>query len=154
MKVTFKYGIGSFSGTTDMMVFRPTTNKLGSIGRKWVMPAITSNNTLRGVILKNLSQCWNSCASGYRADMKTYCSKWNTEYADPSDPFSPRLTSFGMFVRLLYKFSDLDSGHIDLSTITYTDLQTVATDIESIAAATSSGYLDAVSGAESLIATW
>ena len=152
MKVLFKYGIGAMAGTIDEGVYRFTANKTGSIMRKYTYPRLTENNSLRGSIMKNLASIWNSVSSSYKDDMKVYCTIWNTTYKDPSDPFSPERTSFAMFLDMLYLFSELDSGHVDLETVTYTDLQTVGADIINIHIAVVNGYLKPVSGSDSLTA--
>ena len=153
MKVTFKFGIGSYSGTVDGMVYTPTRNKMGSIARLYVIPQHTTNNTLRGAIMKNLADVWGSISSSYKDDMMSYCQKWNNVYNDLQDTFSPRRSSFAMFVDMMYLFSELDSGHVDLATVTYTDLQTVGADIASIAVAVTNGYLQSVPGADAYTAT-
>ena len=153
MKVLFKYGIGAMAGTIDEGVYRFTTNKTGSIMRKYTYPRLTSNNTLRGAIMKNMATVWNSVSSSYKDDMKVYCAIWNTTYKDTNDPFSPERSSFAMFLDMMYLFSELNSEHVDLSTITYTDLQTVGGDIASIAEAVANGYLQSVPGADFFTAT-
>lgn len=146
MKVLFKYGIGAFSGTISDGVYSMTKNQTGSYMRKWVKPRLTSNNTLFGTIAKNLASVWADVSVGYKDEMKSYVDIWNTEYNDPNNPFSARMTSFGCWVRMLHLFHDLDEGHIALDSITYTDLQTLGTDILSIALAIENGYLDNVTG--------
>ncbi len=152
MKVTFKYGIGSYAGTADGMVYTPTRNKMGSIARIYVVPRTTANNTLRGNIMKNLAVVWGSVSSGYKDDMISYCNLWNTTYNDPQDAFAPRRSSFAMFVDMMYRFSELDSGHVDLETVTISDLRTVSEDIGSIAVAVVNGYLQSVPGADTFTA--
>ena len=78
--------------------------------------------------------------------MNSYVDLWNTEHNDPNNPFSPRMTSFGCWIRMLHLFRDLDEGHIDLSTITYADLLTVGDNIISIATAIENNYMDNVTG--------
>jgi hypothetical protein len=53
---------------------------------------------------------------------------------------------------MLYLFSKLDAGHINLESITYSDLQTVGEDILSIAVAVENDYMTAVPGYDELIA--
>ena len=153
MKVLFKYGIGAMAGTIDEGVYRFSANKTGSIMRKYTYPRLTTNNTLRGAIMKNLATIWNSISSSYKDDMKVYCAIWNTTYKDTNDPFSPERSSFAMFLDMMYLFSELDSGHVDLETVTYTDIQTVGADITSIHIAVANGYLQPVSGSDNLTAT-
>ena len=153
MKVVFKFGIGAFSGTIQEGVYSMTRNKTGSIMRKWVRPKLTTNMTELGSITKNLAKIWNTCSAGYRLDLKTYCNRWNSEYLDPNDPFSPRVTSYGIFTKLLYAFRDSDPTHIDLETITYSDLQTVGTDIASVSDSIDNGFLATISVYDDLTAT-
>lgn len=152
MKVLFKYGIGAFSGTISDGVYSMTKNQTGSYMRKWVKPRLTPNNSLFGTIAKNLAAIWADVSTDYKADMDSYVDIWNTEHNDPNNPFSPRMTSFGCFVRMLYLFSDLNEGHIDLATVTYSDLQTVGEDILSIAVAIQNGYMDNVTGGDTFTA--
>jgi len=116
------------------------------------MPRLTSNNTLFGTIAKNLAAVWASVSTDYKGDMDSYVNIWNTEYNDPNNPFSPRMTSFGCWIRMLYLFADLNEGHIDLATVTYNDLQTVGEDILSIALAIENGFMDNVTGGEAFTA--
>lgn len=149
MKVLFKYGIKTYSGTVDEMTYGSFNDGGLCIGRKFVTPTLTNNNTLRGTILKNLAAIYGSLSTGYKADLKTYARK-NAALV-PADKLAP--TSFAIWVKMMYAFSELDEGHIDLSSITYTDLQTVGTDIESIALAVTNGYLEPVTGYDALTAT-
>lgn len=149
MKVTFKYGIKTYSGTVDEMTYGSYNDGGVCIGRKHVTPNITANNTLRGTIMKNLGAIYGSLSSSYKDDLKVYAQKHAALV--PADKIAP--TTFAIWMRMMYLFSELDSGHVDLATVTYTDLQTVGADIASIAEAVVNGYLPEVSGADSLTAT-
>lgn len=152
MKVIFKYGIGAFAGTVDDGTYSMTRNQTGSIMRKYVVPRLTHNNTLRGAITKNLSVLYKATQSGYRAQLKTYCATYYSEHNDPNNPFSPRITDFAMFIRMLYLFADATPA-VDLKTVTITDLETIGEDIGSVADAVTSGYLLNVTGASELTTT-
>lgn len=145
MKVVFKFGIGAFSGTIQEGVYSMSRNKTGSIMRKWVRPKLTANMTELGSITKNLAKIWSACSAGYKLNLKTYCSRWNSEYLDPNDPFSPRVTSYGIFTKLLYAFRASDPTHVDLESITYSDLQTVGTDILTVSDSIENGFLATIS---------
>jgi hypothetical protein len=147
MKVKFKYGIQTYSGTVDEMTFGSYRDGTLCIGRKYVIPALTENNTQKGTIMKNLATVWAEVSSGYKDEMKTYAGRNAVNV--PKDMLPP--TSFSIWVRMLFLFSKLDSGHIDLSTVTYSDLQTLGEDILSIAVAVENDYLASVAGADELI---
>lgn len=150
MKVVFKYGIGAMAGTIAEGTFFMTRQRTGSIMRKWVQPKLTTQNTALGAITKNLALIYSSISSGFKDNLKTYCTRYNYTYLDPNDPFSPQLFDFAMFMKLMYKFSELGSGHIDLATITYGDLGTLGEDIASIKDAVANGYLPYVPDADEL----
>ncbi len=146
MKVKFKFGIATYSGTIDEITFGSYRDDTVCIGRKWVMPRLTENNTQMGSALKNLASIWGSVSSGYKDEMKTYAAKNIINV--PKGQLPP--TSFSIWIRMMYLFSDMNEGHIDLATVTYSDLQTVAEDILSISVAVENGYLAEVPGYETL----
>ncbi len=147
MKVTFKYGIQTYSGTIDEMTFGSYREDTVCIGRKYVSPRLTENNTRIGAIATNLASVWEEVSSGYKEEMVTYSQRNAVNI--PKGKLPP--TSFAIWMKMLFLFSKLDSGHIDLTTVTYSDLQTVGEDILSIAVAVENGYLQAVADADELI---
>lgn len=149
MKVLFKFGIGAFAGTIDNGTYSMTKNQTGSIMRKYVVPRLTTNNSLRGNITKNLATIYKAAKFGYIEQLKTYCQRYNSQYNDPNDPFSPVITSFAMFVQMMYSFADAVPG-CELKTVTITDLVTIGEDIQCIADAITSGYLKPVTDGDQL----
>ena len=110
------------------------------------MPRLTANNTLMGSILKNLAAIYADVSVGYKDELKIYAGKNVVNVAKGKLPPS----AFSLWVKMLFLFSELDEGHIDLSTVTYTDLLTLGSDIICIAAAVENGYMANVPGAASL----
>lgn len=149
MKVTFKYGIKTFSGTLDDMTFGSFREASLCIGRKYVIPTLTANNTAKGTITKNLAEIWSGVSSGYKTDLKAYAAKNAANI--PKGQLAP--TCFAIWMQMLYLYSKLDEGHVDLSTVTLNDLQTLATDIGTVKDAVLNGYLHEVPGSELLTAT-
>ena len=146
MKTKFKYGIATYSGTIDEITFGSYRDDTVCIARKYVIPRLTSNNTLMGTTLKNLAAVWSDVSVGYKDELKIYAAKNVANI--PRGKLPP--TAFSIWVKMMFLFHELDEGHIDLSTITYTDLLTVGDDILSIAAAVENGYLANVPGADAL----
>ena len=72
MKVKFKFGIQTYSGTVDEMTFGSYRKNSLCIGRKYVTPKLTDNNTSMGAKLKNLAIVHGSVTSGYLDELKTY----------------------------------------------------------------------------------
>lgn len=146
MKTKFKYGIATYSGTIDEITFGSYRKDTVCIARKYVVPRLTANNTLMGTTLKNLAAVWSDVSVGYKDELKIYAGK--NVVNTPKGKLPP--TAFSIWVKMLFLFHELDEGHIDLSTITYTDLLTVGDDIINIAAAVENGYLAKVDGADEL----
>mgnify|MGYP000875707502 CR=1 FL=1 len=146
MKVRFKYGIRTYSGTADDMTYCSYRKGTVCIGRKHTSPRITAQNTSMGVIMKNLAKVYSECSAGYKAELKTYASKY--EALVPKNKVAPG--AYPIFVKMMFLFAELDAEHIDLATITHSDLLTVGTDIQSVADAVANSYLPNVSGADEL----
>ncbi|GAB1365971.1 hypothetical protein MASR1M36_08420 [Candidatus Cloacimonadaceae bacterium] len=53
-------------------------------------------------------------------------------------------------MKLLYGYSESVLGHIDLASLSYNDLQTVAADILSISVAVDNGFMAKIDGYETL----
>jgi hypothetical protein len=148
MKVKFNFGIRTYSGTVDEMTFGSYRKHSLCIGRKFVIPRLTANNTLVGSVMKNLAKVYSACSEGYKADLKVYAYR-NTANV-PAGKMPPN--AYAIFVKMMYLFAESDSEHIDLETITHSDLQTVGTDIATVADAVSNGYLANVPDADELVA--
>lgn len=146
MKVTFKYGIGSFSGTVDNATYWATARKTGSVMRKWVLPTATNQNETLSKIAANIKTIWSDVTDDYKADMKAYCRRDFNENSNPEDPFASRVSNYAMFVKLLYAFEKANSATVDLETITISDIRSLFTDtMSSVFASIEAGYLRSVS---------
>ena len=148
MKVQFKYGIKTYTGTLDEMTYGSYRDDSLCIGRKYVIPAATAQNASLTAISKNLASVYASCSAAYKADLKVYARKHASRV--PAGKLPP--SAYAIFVRMMYLFSELDSGHVDLASVSHADLQTIGSDIASIADAVGSGYLPEVPGADTLTA--
>ena len=144
MKEFHKYGIAAFSGTVADATFWAGKTKMGSIMRRWVMPKTTTQNTDLGLIAVNFSSIWKNVSALYKANGALYASRWNSENYDPQDPFFQDRGFYSFWVKMLYKFSELGEGHIDLKTVTKSDLDTLGGDILNIEDAILNGYLDSI----------
>jgi len=148
MKVNFKYGIRTYSGSMDEMTYGSYRKNTICIGRKKVIPRITENNTLIGSKTKNLAAIYASISGNYKQELKQYA-QLNIVNV-PKGNMPPN--GFALWVKMMFKFEKSDPEHIDLTTLTYTDLQTVGDSIISIASAVTNGFLAKVPGADTLTA--
>ncbi|HNZ88681.1 MAG: hypothetical protein QM209_06340 [Candidatus Cloacimonadota bacterium] len=148
MKVNFKYGIKTYSGTMDEVTYGSYRKNTICIGRKYVKPRLTDQNALVGGKMKNLAIIYNDVSESYKQELKQYALL--NEVNVPKGKLLPN--AYALWVKMMFKFADADAEHIDLTTLTYSDLQTVGDEILSISSAVENGYMDNVPGADKLTA--
>lgn len=154
MKVTFKYAVGSYSGTIDDMVFYPTKNKLGSFARKWVTPKPTAQTAALGAAATNLAIIYSAVANTFKANLITYRNAYNIKFNDPNDPFHTDVYEYALFVKMMYAFKEDSGVSVDLATLTHNDVASLFTTMDSVKAAVEAGYLPTVPGYELLTGAW
>lgn len=147
MKTKLKYGIASYSGTIDEITFASYKNGAVCIARKYVKPTLTENNSRMGDIAKNISLIYGGCSEEFKSDLRTYASIYGKEET-PRNSLSPN--SYGLFVKMMFNFSDINGGGVDLTSITLNDIQSLFVELTTIATAVDAGYLPKVSGYELL----
>ena len=148
MKVKFKYGIGIYSGTLDELTFGSYFKNRVCIARKYVVPRLTDQNSLTGSKMKNLAVIYGNVSANYKIELKQYASLHSVLTPKGKLP----ATSYALWVKMMFQFAKADPEHIDLTSLTYTDLQTVGDSIISIASAVTNGFLAKVPGADTLTA--
>jgi len=126
MRAQFKYGIGSFSGTIDDMVFRPVKSKSGSYVRKYASPKLSEQHLNFGKISKNLISLYYSCSPSYISDLKLYTIRYFNQIKHSSG-FDVSHSSFSVFTKILWALKrkypdDIDLSDIDLRFIYNHDL--------------------------------
>ena len=148
MKVNLKYGIKTYSGTMDEMTYGSYRKNTICIGRKYVKPRLTDQNALIGSKMKNLAIIYKDVSDSYKQELKQYALLNAVNV--PKEKLLPN--AYALWVKMMFKFAKADPEHIDLTTLTYSDLQTMGDDILSIASAVVNGYMANVPGAETLTA--
>lgn len=147
MIVNLKYGLATYSGTIDDITFGSYKNDTLCIARKWVMPRLTENNTQMSAIAKNLSEIYTLCSTDYKADLKTYAYQYGKDRT-PQDKLAPN--GYSIFVKMMYAFAKANDASVTLDSITYSDIQSLFPDINTVAGAVESNYLPNVTGADLL----
>jgi len=144
MKVTFKYGIGTFQGKIDNSVFWPQKSGLASVMRKFTYPTLTSQNETIGLIGKNLAFIWSLIRSGWKADIYTYAQRYYTQYGS-EDMFDPARSPYAFYTKVMWNWYKDDLDNIDLSTITMEDIIATCTDkIDRVMTCIENGYLRSI----------
>ncbi|MDD2331030.1 MAG: hypothetical protein PHI68_00100 [Candidatus Cloacimonetes bacterium] len=119
MKVKFKYGIRTYSGTVDEMTYGSYRKGTVCISRKHTMPRITEQNESMGAILKNLGALYRSCDPDYVSDLKAYATKNSSENV-PYNELAP--TAYAIFTKMMFAWKKSDPEHVDLATINLGDI--------------------------------
>jgi len=149
MKVKFKYGIKSFSGTHDEMVFANYENFGVVIGR--MMPEkreLTENQILMGNRLGKISSLWNLVSSGYKEDMIAYAVKFSLL---PERTGTVGVNAFSIFVKAIYAASKSETNPLHIDSINADDLEMGSYDmIDNVVDMVDAGFLPVVSGYELL----
>ena len=144
MKVTFKYGIGTFQGKIDNSVFWPQKSGLASVMRKFTYPTLTSQNTKIGKIGKNLALIWSEIDPGWKADISTYAQRYYTQYGS-EDMFDLSRSPYAFYTKVMWNFYKSDPDNIDLSTITMEDIEVTGTGkIDCVRNCIENGYLRSI----------
>jgi len=142
MKVRFKFGIKTFSGTADEMTYGSYAKNTLCLGRQYVTPDYTANNQHVGAIGKNLASVFKAAAAEYVADLKTYATrngKENFHYGELA------VTAYPLFVKMMFAWAKTDPTHIDLTAITVADIVTRDADVRTVKRAVDAGYLPHIS---------
>ena len=142
MKVTFKYGIGTFLGKIDNSVFWPQKSGLASVMRKFTYPTLTIQNERIGLISKNLALIWHQIRSGWRADIYTYALRYYTQYGS-EDMFDPARSPYAFYTKAMWNIYKDDPDNIDLSTITIEDIR-ANDDMQTVKKCIENGYLRSI----------
>jgi len=138
MKVKFKYGIRTFSGTIDEMVYGSYRKGCLCIGRGYVYPKITENNVQKGKIVRNLASVYHAASEFYIDDLKTYAER-NGKENTPKNKLIP--TAFALFLKMMYAWYESDPEHIDLTTVTVADIVAMEAPVKTIAGAVEAEFL-------------
>ncbi|HOV16299.1 MAG TPA: hypothetical protein PLF50_02200 [Candidatus Cloacimonadota bacterium] len=147
MKVKFKYGIKTYSGTVDGMTYGSYRKGNLCIGREYVYPTLTDNNHQKGAIVKNLAKVYSEVSSDYLADLKTYGVRNGKENV-PRNQLIP--TSFSLWLKMMFAWGASDPTHIDLATVTLADIVALDAEVYTIAQAVEAGFLPMVTMYEDL----
>ncbi len=147
MKVKFKYGIKTYSGTVDEMVYGSYRHDNLCIGREYVYPTLTANNHLKGTITKNLADVWSKVDEDYNADFKAYCLRNGQENVAP-DALIP--SAFSMFLKMMFAWQESDPEHVDLTEVTIADIVALDADVRTVARAVTAEFLPSIEDASDL----
>ena len=82
MRITFNKNIKTMSGKCNdgQMVFQSKKNDTVCIGRNYVYPLLTNQNTLSGNKLKAAAILWRNVTNSFKYDLQRYANAYNSQY--------------------------------------------------------------------------
>lgn len=147
MKVRFKYGIRTYSGTVDEMTYGSYRKGRLCIGRQYVVPKRTEQNDVLGSSAKNLAEVWRAASDEFKADYKIYAGLYAT-YVSKANELPPN--AYALYVKAMHHWAAGEDPVVDLTLLQVEDMATLGTGINSIANCVSNNHLPAVPGYENL----
>lgn len=139
-KVKFTQNVAGMSGKIGEGVYMFSSKQGLGYTRPYVYPSITQNNTLMGSQMKNIAKVYSSVTQEYKDDLSDYAVEYHA-LALYSKPNSERAYSpYAIFVKMMYALQLSDPAHIDLATITLSDLKTLGV-ASCVGAQVDAGYL-------------
>lgn len=142
MKIKFRWGIKTFSGYGDDMVYENCLNGKLCIGRDYTYPKITEKNHAIGSAAKNLTNVYKGVSPTYAQDLAIYRSRY-TALKVPRNPQKRKLFAgkYTLFVKMMYNWAESDPEHVDLGSITIADIVALDANVRTICRAVEAGFL-------------
>ena len=137
MKVHFHYGIKTYSGKLDDIVFTMHNNKEICIARRYVIPKPGPAQSNFKTVATNLKTLWLAVKAGYKSDLALYAVQFNNMRPDNCN-----VGTYSLFVKILYAAQK--EAEFDLRTCTYTDISASTSAVSTVKKAIEAGYLPSV----------
>jgi len=147
MKVLFRKNIRSYSGENEDMVYEAFNRGWVCIGRDYVIPKLTANNTLMGAVCKNLASVFRNASPTYLQNFKDYAERNDSENVTKKE-IAPN--AYALFIKMMYAWFKSDPEHVDLSTVTVADIIALDADVQTVASAVTAGFLPSISNSADL----
>ena len=147
MKVKFKYGIRTYSGTVDEMTYGSYRKGRVCIGRRYVVPKATDQNVIFGEAGANLAKVWRAASAEYRTDFKLYSALYGT-YVCKGNELPPN--GYALFIKAMHNWAKSEEPPVELDYLQVEDVSTLGAPISSVANCIGAGFLPSVPGQENL----
>ena len=150
MKVKFKYGIRTYSGKLDELVFSSYKKGKLCIARQFVYPRITAHNNEIGSVGKNLAELWASGSSAFKAQLAMYAKLNETENV-PANQWAPN--AYALWIQVMYQWA-AEHTDIDLKSLTSEDFAVTGIAVSTVKNCVQNGYLKPVTGYNTMTAAF
>lgn len=147
MKVDFKYGIRTYSGTVDGMTYGSYKKGQICMSRRWIYPKPTDNNAELGSASKNLAAIWKEASDDYKDDFRTYANKFGNLKRN-AKKLTPN--AYSMYVKAMYAWAYTENPVLDLRGLSSDDIMVMGGKVASVASCVNNNLLPAVPGWEEL----
>ncbi|MCK9308990.1 MAG: hypothetical protein PHH43_06420 [Candidatus Cloacimonetes bacterium] len=149
MKVSFENGVGTYSGKYDQVVYTSWFSGLLCYGRKFRYPTLVEAHEIMGAIATNLDILYKEANPLYVADLKEYAQKNTKEnFKRIKERAHPMPSSKSLFISCMWKWYKKDPTHIDLKTVTLSDIMLLDSPVQSVSKCVDAGFLKRVTDYE------
>lgn len=150
-KVKFRFGIKSYSGTLDDLVYCNYSSRDVVIGRvQSESRELTQNNIDMGSKMTNIANLYSGASSAYKADLDTYAEKM---FALPAYTGKLAGNKFSVFLKIVWAASQSDTDPVDLNSLNTDDILLGSYNtFETVSTAINNGFIPDVEGSELLTA--
>lgn len=147
MKVKFKFGIKSYSGTLDDLVYANYADRSVVVGRMLAENReLTEQNVTMGSRMSIISAVYGAASNDFKEDLAKYAKKMYK-----LKEFSKRIAgnSYSVFTKVIWNASKDTENPLDIDTLTVDDLEMGSlTQISDVKTIVENGYLPVVDGYE------
>jgi len=151
MKVFFGNGITAYSGKFDQVVYEMWFKGLLCLARQFRLPTATVQNAKIGSIGNHIKQLYKEADPLFVQDFKTYSALNKKEHAPKYvEKAKPMPGSMALFSHCMWEWQKTYPTHIDLETVTITDMVSMGSPACSVKKSVIAGYLREVTDYESL----
>jgi len=151
MKVEFENGVSSYSGKYKEVVYQAWFDGQLCYARRNFYPTLgTVHEELKQVAV-NLNNLYLAATEAYRQDLSTYARKNATENRPRVKKFLHKMPSAkSIFIKCMWEWHKKDPQHVDLKTVTITDMVTLGSPVCKVSTCVSNGFMKKVSDYEAL----
>jgi len=151
MKVEFENGVSSYSGKYKEVVYQAWFDGQLCYARRNFYPTLGTVHAVLRQVAANLNSLYLAADEAYRQDLCTYARKNYTQNRPSQKALMHKMpTAKSLFIRCMWLWSKSEEGHVDLKTITISDMVTLGSPACKVSTCVTAGYLQRVSGYESL----
>lgn len=147
MKVGFENAVAYYSGKYDEVVYQEWMDGKLCFARRYAYPELGKVHEDMKLIGLNLSILYDEANPLYIDDLKAYAKKNYKQNRKPVKKLMHKMASSkALFIHCMWDWYKSDPTHIDLKTITLSDMMTLESPVCKVVDAVDANYLKRVTG--------